>query len=72
MFALRDPHGIRPAFYYYDDDVVVLASERPVIQTTFDVRRTQVHELAPGEALMVSKAGHMSLKRVLPEAENRR
>ncbi|MDE5643756.1 MAG: amidophosphoribosyltransferase, partial [Muribaculaceae bacterium] len=51
MFALRDPHGIRPAFYYYDDDVVVLASERPVIQTTFNVRRTTVQELAPGEAL---------------------
>ena len=72
MFALRDPHGIRPAFYYYDDDVVVLASERPVIQTTFNVRRPDVHELMPGEALIVDKSGTLSIDRILPEGDNRR
>lgn len=72
MFALRDSHGIRPAFYYYDDDIVVLASERPVIQTTFNVRRLDVHELMPGEALIVDKAGQLSIDRILPQADNRR
>lgn len=72
MFALRDSHGIRPAFYYYDDEVVVLASERPVIQTVFDVPRRAVRELAPGSALIVTKAGQMSVTDVLGEAENQR
>ncbi|MDE6099140.1 MAG: amidophosphoribosyltransferase [Muribaculaceae bacterium] len=72
MFALRDPHGIRPAFYYFDDEVVVLASERPVIQTTFNVRRTDVSELAPGEALIVSKSGEIKIDRILPEGVNQR
>ena len=47
MFALRDSHGIRPAFYYYDDEIVVLTSERPVIQTVFNRRRVEVTELSP-------------------------
>ncbi len=72
MFALRDRHGIRPAFYYYDDEVVVLTSERPVIQTVFDVALSQVRELLPGEALIVNKAGEMCMKRILPESDNRR
>ena len=72
MFALRDSHGIRPAFYYHDDEVVVLASERPVIQTVFDVPRRAVRELAPGSALIVTKAGQMSVTDVLGEAENQR
>ncbi len=72
MFALRDRHGIRPAFYYHDDEVVVLTSERPVIQTVFDVALSQVRELLPGEALIVNKAGEMCMKRILPESDNRR
>ncbi len=72
MFTLRDSHGIRPAFYYIDDEVVVLASERPVIQTVMNVRRTQVSELAPGSALIVSKQGEIQVTDILGEAENRR
>lgn len=71
MFALRDPNGIRPAFYYYDDEVVVLASERPVIQTCFDVAIDKVIPLKPGEALIINKAGEINLRRILPEGENR-
>ncbi len=72
MFALRDRHGIRPAFYYYDDEIVVLASERPVIQTVFDVPRRAVSELTPGSALIVSKAGQVTVTDVLGEDENQR
>ena len=72
MFALRDSHGIRPAFYYVDDEVIVLASERPVIQTVFDVKRKDVNELQPGEALIVNKAGDMRISQVLPYKSNSR
>lgn len=72
MFALRDRHGIRPAFYYYDDEIVVVASERPVIQTVMDVKRTDVRELQPGESLIVGKTGDISLSQVLEPADNRR
>ena len=72
MFALRDAAGIRPAFYYADDEVVVVASERPVIQTVMNVRRADVRELDPGEALIVSKAGKMAVSRILPMAPNAR
>ena len=72
MFALRDSHGIRPAFYYIDDEVVVLASERPVIQTVFNVRRAQVQELAPGTALIVSRLGDVQITDILGKADNRR
>ena len=57
MFTLRDPWGIRPAFWYMDDEVLVVASERPVIQTSLDVEADQVHELLPGQALLMSAAG---------------
>lgn len=70
MFALRDPNGIRPAFYYADDEVVVLASERPVIQTILNVRRKKVQELRPGCALIVNKAGHLSIEEIIPERKN--
>lgn len=56
-FLLRDPAGIRPAFYYHDDEVIVAASERPVIQTTFDVSEEDVKELEPGHALVIKKNG---------------
>ncbi len=72
MFALRDRHGIRPAFYYYDDEIVVLASERPVIQTAFNVARRDVHELAPGSALIVNRRGDVDVSDILGEDQNRR
>lgn len=72
MFALRDPHGIRPAFYYIDDEVVVLASERPVIQTVMNVRRADVNELTPGSALIVSKGGDIEIADILGEGKNQR
>ncbi len=57
MFCLRDSLGIRPAFYYHDDEVAVVASERPVIQTVFNVKCHQVNELRPGSALIATKGG---------------
>ncbi len=66
MFAVRDPWGIRPAFYYQDDEVVVLASERPVIQTTFDLDIDDIHELQPGQSLIVNKDGEWHLEQILP------
>ncbi len=72
MFALRDPNGIRPAFYYVDDEIVVVASERPVIQTCLNVARSQVKELTPGTALTVNKSGELSLSRIMDQGENKR
>ncbi|MDE5810605.1 MAG: amidophosphoribosyltransferase, partial [Muribaculaceae bacterium] len=72
MFVLRDSKGIRPAFYYADDEIVVVASERPVIQTALNVRRAQVHELTPGNALIVTKNGNISDVKVLGEKGNAR
>ena len=66
MFAVRDPWGIRPAFWYQDDEVVVLASERPVIQTTFDLQSDDIHELKPGQSLIVRKSGESRLVQILP------
>jgi len=65
MFSMRDPHGIRPAFYYADDEVVALASERPVLQTTFDLECEDVKELLPGQALIVNAKGEMTLKQII-------
>lgn len=69
MFAMRDPWGIRPAFWYKNDEVLVVASERPVIQTTFDVDVESVKELAPGQALSVRKNGTVRLEQILPQRE---
>ena len=66
-FVLRDPAGIRPAFYYEDDEVVVVASERPVIQTVFNLKEHQVKELEPGSALIIPKQGQVSEKEILPQ-----
>ena len=63
-FVMRDPWGIRPAFYYYDDEIVVVASERPVIQTVMNVKAGNVHEVKPGEALIVKKDGSVSNKMI--------
>ncbi|MBQ8713613.1 MAG: amidophosphoribosyltransferase [Prevotella sp.] len=66
MFAMRDPWGIRPAFYYQDDEVVVIASERPVIQTVFDLTAEDIHELQPGQSLLIRKNGEQCLEQILP------
>ena len=63
-FAMRDPWGIRPAFWYMDDEIMVLASERPVIQTALNVSADSVHELSPGQALLMSKDGKMRLAQI--------
>ena len=67
-FVMRDPNGIRPAFWYEDDEVVVVASERPVIQTAFNVDADAVTELEPGHALIIKRSGETACKRVRPEA----
>ena len=66
LFAVRDPWGIRPAFFYQNDEVVVLASERPVIQTTFDLPAEVIQELQPGQSLIVRKSGDCCLEQILP------
>ena len=71
-FALRDKNGIRPAFYYHDDEIVVVASERPVIQTVMNVSDTQITELEPGSALIVNSLGELSIEDVLGKGENQR
>ena len=70
MFVLRDSNGIRPAFYYYDDEIVVVASERPVIQTTMNVRISDVKELTPGSALFVNKNGDINITDILGVKKN--
>ena len=70
MFAVRDPWGIRPAFYYQDDEVVVLASERPVIQTCFDLQTEDICELQPGQSLIVRKSGESCLQQIMPPEKN--
>lgn len=72
MFALRDPHGIRPAFYYRNNEVVVVSSERPVIQTVFNCRRVDVNELRPGSAVIVSRNGNIKVTDILGEQKNER
>lgn len=71
-FVLRDPHGIRPAFYYADDEVIVVASERPVIQTVFNVLREDVHELAPGSAMLMAPDGALEIRQILEPLANAR
>ena len=69
FFAMRDPAGIRPAFYYVDDEVVAVASERPVLQTTFAVDASDICELAPGRALMVNAAGDLNFEQIIEPAK---
>lgn len=71
MFSMRDPWGIRPAFWYRDEEVVVLASERPVIQTTFGLEAEQIQELAPGQALTVRNTGEVSLTQIIHPREKK-
>ena len=70
-FALRDPWGIRPAFWYKNDEVIVLASERPVIQTALNVPFEEIRELGRGEALMIDKHGEMTLKQINEPKNNK-
>ena len=66
-FVLRDPSGIRPAFYYRDDEVVVVASERPVIQTVFNVEMDQIKEIERAHALIIKKDGRVTMEQVMPQ-----
>lgn len=68
-FVLRDPSGIRPAFYYHDDEVAVVASERPAIQTAFNVHIDRIQELTPGHALIIKKKGHIQEAPIVDQLE---
>lgn len=70
-FVFRDPWGIRPAFYYADDECVVVTSERPVIQTVMGVDRNDIHEIAPGKALIIKKNGRVYCEKVREPEERR-
>lgn len=70
-FMLRDPAGIRPSYYYKDDEVVVVASERPVIQTVFNVKYDDVKELDPGNAIIIKKSGDVSFEEILAPTERK-
>ncbi|MDN6279757.1 MAG: amidophosphoribosyltransferase [Psychroflexus sp.] len=70
-FVLRDPNGIRPAYYYMDDEIVVTASERPVIQTAFNVAYEDVKELKPGQAIITQKNGEVSFKQIIKAKERK-
>lgn len=71
MFALRDAHGIRPAFYYANDEIIIVASERPVIQTVLNVRYADVKAIPPGRALIVGQSGAFEVKEILPPLDNK-
>jgi amidophosphoribosyltransferase len=71
-FVMRDPAGIRPAYYYVDDEVVVVASERPVIQTIFNVRTDNVMELPPASAIIIKASGETSIEKLREETELRK
>ena len=70
-FVFRDPAGIRPAYYYMDEEVVVVASERPVIQTVFNVNFDNVHELPPGSAIISKKSGKTSVNQILEPTDRK-
>ena len=66
-FTMRDPWGIRPCFWYMNDEFLAVASERPVLQTTFDLEVDDIHELTPGQAIMMRENGEMRLEQILPQ-----
>ena len=70
-FVMRDPHGIRPAYFYKDDEIVVAASERPAIMTAFKLQQEEVQEIKPGYAVMVSPTGEFIHTEILPAKENK-
>ena len=70
-FVLRDPNGIRPAYFYEDEEVAVVSSERPVIQTAFNVKRDSIHELPPGHAIEIKKSGYTRVFEVKKPGERK-
>ena len=70
-FVFRDPNGIRPAFYYKDEEIVVVASERPAIQTAFNLKLDQIKELKPGNAIVIKSSGKIKIKSVIKKNENK-
>ena len=68
-FLMRDPNGIRPAYYFQNDEFVVAASERPAIQTVFNVPFEEIKEVLPGHSLIIKKSGKISMKEILPQRE---
>jgi amidophosphoribosyltransferase len=71
LFAMRDPWGIRPAFYYQDEEIVIVTSERPAIQTAMNVKFESIHELPPGHAMVIKKDGRVLLERIREKQEKR-
>lgn len=71
QYAMRDPNGIRPAFYYIDDEIIVLASERPVIQTVMNVPAENINELKQGEALLINQHAAPRIEKILEPKENK-
>ena len=70
-FLMRDPNGIRPAYYFQNDEFVVAASERPAIQTVFNVSFEDIREVLPGHSLIIKKNGKTSMKEILPAKETK-
>mgnify|MGYP001260112638 FL=1 len=70
-FVFRDPNGIRPAFYYKDEEIVVVASERPAIQTAFNLKLDQIKELKAGNAIVIKSSGKIKIKSVIKKNENK-
>ena len=71
FFSMRDPWGIRPVFYYQDEEIVALASERPVLQTTFDLQTDDIKELPAGAAIIINRQGKTSVQSIIPPKQNR-
>lgn len=70
-FVVRDPNGIRPAYYYADDEVVVVASEKPAIKTAFNINYNQIEEIKPGHALVISKNGAYAMHSIVEQGEKK-
>ena len=70
-FVVRDPNGIRPAYYYADDEVVVVASEKPAIKTAFNIHYDQIEEITPGHALIITKNGSYGMHSIVPAGEKK-
>lgn len=69
MMVMRDPHGIRPVYYYHDDEIFIAASERPVLQTALNLDVDQVNELTPGAAIIVNKNNQVKIEQIVPQLE---
>lgn len=70
-FVVRDPNGIRPAYYYADDEVVVVASEKPAIKTAFNINYNQIEEIKPGNALVINKSGEFGMHPIIEQGEKK-